>query len=54
VDDIDGALAALEKLSNIERKRCREIVEEKFSVDRMVDEYIKVYEKILKERGGNR
>lgn len=54
VDDIDGALAALEKLSIIERKRCREIVEEKFSVGRMVDEYIKVYEKILKERGGNR
>lgn len=54
VDDIEGALKALKKLSNIDRKRCREIVEEKFSVDRMVDEYIKVYEKILKERGGKR
>ncbi|MEI6855909.1 glycosyltransferase family 4 protein [Psychrilyobacter sp.] len=54
VNDIDGALGALKKLSNIDRKRCREIVEGKFSVNRMVDEYIKVYEKILKERGGNR
>ena len=54
VDDIDGALIALKKNSNIDRKKCRKIVEEKFSVDRMVDEYIKVYEKILKERGGNR
>jgi glycosyltransferase involved in cell wall biosynthesis len=54
VDGIEGALEALKKLSNIDRKRCREIVEEKFSVDRMVDEYIKVYEKILKERGGKR
>lgn len=51
VDDVDGALGALEKLSSIDRKRCREIVEEKFSVNRMVDDYIKVYEKILKERG---
>jgi len=54
VDDVDGALAALEKLPNIERKRCREIVEKNFSVGRMVDEYIKVYQKILKERGGNK
>jgi len=54
VDNIDGALKALKKFSSIERKRCREIVEENFSVDRMVDNYIKVYEKILKERGGKR
>ncbi len=53
VNDVDGALRALENISSIDRKRCREIVEEKFSVDRMVDEYIKVYEKILEERGGN-
>jgi len=26
---------------------CRKWVEEKFSVDRMVDDYINVYEKIL-------
>lgn len=56
VDDIEGALLALEKLSSIDRKRCREVVEEKFSVGRMVDDYIKVYEKILEKRGkeGNR
>ncbi len=53
VNDIDGALRALENISSIDRRKCREIVEGKFSVDRMVDEYIKVYEKILKERGGN-
>ncbi|ADO84615.1 mannose-6-phosphate isomerase, type 2 (plasmid) [Ilyobacter polytropus DSM 2926] len=53
VNDVDGALRALENISSIDRKRCREIVEEKFSVDRMVDKYIKVYEKILEERGGN-
>lgn len=54
VDDIEGALKALDKISNIERKRCREYVEDKFSVDRMVDDYIRVYEKILGERGGNK
>ena len=51
VDDVDGALLALEKLSGIDRKRCRETVEKKFSVNRMVDDYMKVYEKILEDRG---
>jgi len=51
VGDIEEALLALEKISSIDRKRCREIVEEKFSVGRMVDDYIKVYEKILENKG---
>lgn len=51
VDDVDGALLALEKLSSIDRKRCRETVEKKFSVNRMVDDYMTVYEKILEDQG---
>lgn len=32
------------------RKNCRKLVEEKFTVEKMVDNYEKVYERILKER----
>lgn len=46
VENIEGAVSALENISKISRKRCREIAKEFFSVDRMVEDYIKVYESI--------
>lgn len=50
VDGIDGAVDALKKIDTISRKRCREVAEKHYSAERMADEYIKVYEKILKMR----
>jgi glycosyltransferase involved in cell wall biosynthesis/quercetin dioxygenase-like cupin family protein len=50
VSDIDGALEALSRLKDISRKNCREEVEKRFSRDRMVDDYIEVYERILKNK----
>jgi glycosyltransferase involved in cell wall biosynthesis len=41
---------ALEKIPTIDRRICRETFEKSFTVDRMVDEYTKVYERILHER----
>ena len=48
VNSIDEAADAVQKIASISRKKCRENVEKRFSVDRMVDDYIKVYEAILK------
>ncbi len=48
VNSIDEAADAVQKVASISRKKCRENVEKRFSVDRMVDDYIKVYETILK------
>lgn len=50
VHDITGAVGATRNLNKISRMNCRKIVEEKFSQNRMVDDYLKVYEQILREQ----
>ena len=49
VDTIEEAAAAIEKIPAINRKDCRERVLNLFSAERMTDEYIKVYKKILQQ-----
>ncbi len=49
VNSVSEAAEAVQKIYSISRKRCRESVEKEFSVDRMVDDYIKVYETILEK-----
>lgn len=49
VKSVEEAAEAVNKIDSISRKKCRERAEERFSVDRMVDSYIKVYEEILKK-----
>lgn len=47
VDDVAGAIKMLDQISRIKRADCRQWVEDSFSQKRMVEEYIKVYQKIL-------
>lgn len=47
VKNVEEAVAALQKIPRIDRKSCRKTVEKKFSVERMVDNYIRVYEQII-------
>ncbi|MDQ1276503.1 MAG: hypothetical protein QG610_2081 [Euryarchaeota archaeon] len=49
VSGVDEAVNAVQKIDSISRKKCRESVEKRFSVDRMVEDYIKVYETILEK-----
>ncbi|MDD4249208.1 MAG: cupin domain-containing protein, partial [Methanosarcina sp.] len=49
VNNVDEAVEAVQKVNSISRRRCRESVEKRFSVDRMVDDYIRVYETILEK-----
>jgi len=46
VSNVKEAVIALEKIPEIKRKSCRNTVEEKFTVEKMVDNYIEVYKKI--------
>lgn len=48
VDNVEAACAAVEKIVELSRKRVREYVAAKFSLERMVDGYIKVYQGVLK------
>ncbi|MBN2193381.1 MAG: glycosyltransferase family 4 protein [Polyangiaceae bacterium] len=46
VHDTDGAVAALGRIREIDRRVCRERVEQRFTVDRMVDDYLRVYDTV--------
>ena len=50
VGNVDEAVVALGKILEIDRQCCRDTVKEKFSVERMVDDYIKIYQQIINEK----
>ncbi len=50
VDNVNEAIKAVEHIEEIDRADCRRHVERHFTVDRMVDEYINLYEMILQDR----
>ncbi len=52
VDNLSDAAARVKDLDSINRGRCREWVEERFTVERMVDAYLEVYRAIIYERSG--
>jgi glycosyltransferase involved in cell wall biosynthesis len=47
VNNTEEAVSCLERLKSVNRLRCRQWVEENFSQDRMVNDYINVYHQIL-------
>lgn len=47
VNDLDEAIGAIGRLDEIDRGACRRAVEERFTVDRMADEYLALYRRIL-------
>lgn len=49
VSSIDEAVAELARVKELDRAECRRFVEERFRADRMVEDYIRVYEKIVAE-----
>lgn len=50
VSDVSQAAEAVERIPTLSRKKCRDVVEERFSQGRMVEEYLKVYAQVLEER----
>jgi len=48
VNGVDEAVEAVGKIEQIDRKKCRQHVEENFSIDKMVQGYEKVYEEIFR------
>jgi glycosyltransferase involved in cell wall biosynthesis len=51
VNSVDEAVAAVGKIDSIDRKKCRQRVEENFTIDCMVSGYEKVYEEIFRREG---
>jgi glycosyltransferase involved in cell wall biosynthesis len=49
VDTVQEAVAAVDRVAQIDRATCRRHVERHFTVDRMVDDYLLVYQAILEK-----
>lgn len=49
VDDVSSAVEAIGNLKTISRYRCRAIVEERFSQEQMVENYMAVYRQIIEK-----
>ena len=47
VKNVNEAVQALQKLPEVDRTVCREHVQQRFSIDTMVDSYERVYDKIF-------
>ncbi|MGK6321027.1 glycosyltransferase family 4 protein [Sphingomonas sp. DT-204] len=52
VRDLDEAVAAIGRIGEIDRAACRRAAEARFSVNRMADEYLALYRRILGKPGG--
>ena len=50
VSDVSSAIEAVRSLDAISRRKCRKIVEERFSRERMVEDYLRVYHKIIDKK----
>jgi glycosyltransferase involved in cell wall biosynthesis len=46
-EDLSQMMGALESVAQLDRARCRENFEQRFTVERMVQDYLKVYERQL-------
>ena len=47
VDSFDQAVAAIDRIGDIDRAACRKHVEQHFTVDRMADQYLELYRQLL-------
>ncbi len=48
VNNVDEAVEAVGKIDQIDRKKCRQRVEENFTIDKMVSGYEKAYEEVFR------
>ena len=49
VNSMREAVAAVYRLSSLDRRKCRDAFERKFSVQRMADDYLTIYESMINE-----
>jgi glycosyltransferase involved in cell wall biosynthesis len=49
VDGVEEAVRAVNRVSSLSRRRCREVFEERFTARRMAEEYIEAYQRLIRE-----
>jgi glycosyltransferase involved in cell wall biosynthesis len=50
VGDLDDAVAAVHRVGELDRRRCREVFEERFTATRMACDYLELYSTLLEAR----
>ena len=53
VDGLTDAIAAVRRIPEIDRARCREVFEQRFTARRMAEDYVRIYEELI-ARGAQR
>ena len=54
IDNIDEAVNAVEKVQHLDRKKCRETFEQRFSSRRMASDYVNIYDRLLTRKPSKR
>ncbi|MEE8387867.1 MAG: glycosyltransferase [Acidiferrobacterales bacterium] len=54
VDDVEAAVQAVGRIDSIDRRTCREEMEQRFTCQRMAKDYLNVYQQILDQRENHR
>ena len=49
-ENLSQMVAAVERLGEIDRRRCRASFEQRFTADRMARDYVALYERIIEDR----
>jgi glycosyltransferase involved in cell wall biosynthesis len=49
-DGVEDSVLAVKRLDTLSRKRCREVFESRFTVTRMAEDYMKLYEEAISDR----
>ncbi len=49
VDDVEEAARAVGRLAGLDRRRCRETFEKRFTAARMAEDYVNIYEQLLEK-----
>src|SRR6266540_969916 len=50
VEALEDAVRAVQRVPELSRKRCREVFEQRFTATRMANDYLQVYERLIKSK----
>ncbi|MBL8012794.1 MAG: glycosyltransferase family 4 protein [Candidatus Omnitrophica bacterium] len=50
VKDLESALAAVKKVSQVSRRKCRQVFEDRFTARRMAEDYLRTYQALINGR----
>jgi len=54
VDDVEAAVQAVGRIDSLDRRACRDEIEQRFTCQRMAEDYLEVYQQILDQRENHR